>query len=355
MILKKFLRNPSSGNYIREIDSLRFFAIIPVVLLHLNTSFFRIFESNDYSPLKFSILNYGGWGVELFFAISGFVICLPFFKSLKSSNKIVLNVSYFFKRFRRIEPPFFISLLIIYSVLLFSETLNFNDSFFNFLATFFYSHKILYGEWSNINPVTWSLETEIQFYIIIPFIFIFFQRLNVKQLKFLIFITFFCSLFFDHFNLLNQYLNLSVLNFAHLFMIGIFFSYIYTNYNFFFEKKNILFDLLFVISFVGIYLSKVFNVFLLFDFSILILFISIFKATFLRSFFCKDIFVVIGGMCYSIYLLHYAIIHVLGTTFNFFSFESYLLTNFLIFTILIFISALFYLYVEKPFMNKKNR
>lgn len=355
MILKKFLRNPSSGNYIREIDSLRFFAIIPVVLLHLNTSFFRLFESNDYSSQKLSILNYGGWGVELFFAISGFVICLPFFKSLKKNNKITLNKTYFFKRFRRIEPPFFISLLIIYSVLLLSESLNFNDSFFNFLATFFYSHKILYSEWSIINPVTWSLETEIQFYIIIPFIFIFFQRLNIKRLKFLIIIIFFCSIFFDHFNLLNQYLNLSVLNFAHLFMIGIFFSYIYINYNFFFEKKNILYDLLFAISFVGIYLSKVFNVFLLFDFSILVLFISIFKATFLRSFFCKDIFVVIGGMCYSIYLLHYAIIHVLGITFKFFSFENYFFINFLIFAILIFVSSLFYFYIEKPFMNKKSR
>ena len=65
----------------------------------------------------------------------------------------------------------------------------------------------------------------------------------------------------------------------------------------------------------------------------------------------------IGGMCYSIYLLHYNIIPVLGnTTIKFNLFQSYPLTYFwhaliLIVPIVLF-SGIFYLLIERPCMDK---
>ena len=354
MFLNKFVRKPSSGNYIREVDALRFFAILPVLLLHLNTSFFRNFDTVFFEGLEFSILNYGGWGVELFFSISGFVISLPFFIKIKSNNYNIFTKNYFIKRFKRIEPPFIISLLLIYATSLFTNRLNFYDSIDNFIVTLFYSHKFIYTEWSTINPVTWSLETEIQFYLIIPLIFLVFVRINKLYVYILTSLIFVISIYLSISGLLAPHLDMSILNYAHLFIIGIYISYLYCYKRHYF-KKSYFFDVMFIISFILIYASKILNLILLLDIGIFLLFISIFNSRIFNKLFCKNLFVIIGGMCYSIYLLHYALIHFSNIVLKFFQIENYIIVNLLSIIFVFLISSVFYLYVEKPFMsNNKN-
>jgi peptidoglycan/LPS O-acetylase OafA/YrhL len=61
-------------------------------------------------------------------------------------------------------------------------------------------------------------------------------------------------------------------------------------------------------------------------------------------------------MCYSIYLLHYAIIHFSHNSLKFLQIENYIIVNTLSIILVIFISSIFYLYVEKPFMTSvKNK
>ncbi len=51
-------------------------------------------------------------GVKVFFAISGFVLALPFLKYyLGISDKKVQLKSYFIRRLTRLEPPFIITLV----------------------------------------------------------------------------------------------------------------------------------------------------------------------------------------------------------------------------------------------------
>ena len=85
-------RKTSSSRFIPEIDGLRFIAIITVVLFHLNSALAK--ESG--LGLSNALMDMGGskhmfsmawwWvrldlGVKLFFAISGFVLALPFLSS----------------------------------------------------------------------------------------------------------------------------------------------------------------------------------------------------------------------------------------------------------------------------------
>ncbi len=354
MFLNKFLRNPSSGNYIREIDALRFFAILPVLMLHLNTSFFRNFETVFFKGLEFSFLKYGGWGVELFFAISGFVISLPFFIKIQSRNYNLFTTNYFIRRFKRIEPPFIISLLLIYIISLLSGRLVFLDSIYNFMASLFYVHKFIYAEWSIINPVTWSLETEIQFYIIIPLLFLVFTKIKKMYVYILTFLIFVISIYLSYSGFLAPNLDLSIFNYAHLFIVGIYVSYLYCNKNIF-SKKSYYYDLIFIISFVFIYASKIFNFIILLDIGIFLLFISIFKSKIFNKLFCKNLFVIIGGMCYSIYLLHYALIHFFNIVLKFFQVENYIIVNICSIIFVMFISSIFYLFVEKPFMSSNKK
>ena len=67
-------RITSSGDYIPEIDGLRFVAILSVVLYHL---YGFLPNSGAGLPLQPAV-SHGYRGVNLFYVISGFVLALPF-------------------------------------------------------------------------------------------------------------------------------------------------------------------------------------------------------------------------------------------------------------------------------------
>ena len=84
-IQNRLQRRPTEGGYIAQIDGLRFIAIFAVVLQHLSERMLRLsthtIEKDDFT----FFISRGTIGVFLFFAISGFVLALPFAKSLPLS------------------------------------------------------------------------------------------------------------------------------------------------------------------------------------------------------------------------------------------------------------------------------
>ena len=55
----------------------------------------------------------------------------------------------------------------------------------HFLASIFYVHNLTYNTYSVINPVAWSLEVELQFYLLAPFLakmFFSFTSANVRKM-----------------------------------------------------------------------------------------------------------------------------------------------------------------------------
>jgi peptidoglycan/LPS O-acetylase OafA/YrhL len=145
-------------NYI--IDMLRFFAAFIVVLFHLNL--FVPYVDNWYRNL----VKYGWLGVPVFFVISGYCIMLSASTSSGSLNFLT-------KRFFRIYPAYWLSLVIVLGAALFQKTYTGTNSVANIPVTV--PHiiaNITLFTWpvSNIkisNFVYWTLTCEVIFYLII--------------------------------------------------------------------------------------------------------------------------------------------------------------------------------------------
>src|SRR5258708_1597889 len=79
---RHYTRLTSSKNLIPEIDGLRFIAIAAVFLCHLPTTLLKhgdaVYQSSHLETEVFRWMTFGGFGVQLFFMISGFILALPF-------------------------------------------------------------------------------------------------------------------------------------------------------------------------------------------------------------------------------------------------------------------------------------
>lgn len=168
-ILRKLSRVTSSGRFVPEIDGLRFVAILSVVLFHAHPTFLP--EHPDFaSPVwaSLSTLILKGWfGVPLFFAISGFVLALPFAEQRLHGGADVPWKGYYLRRLTRLEPPYLVSMVIL-TAMLAAGGAELADLLRHALAGIFYVHWFVYHEMNPINRPTWTLEIEVQFYLLAP-------------------------------------------------------------------------------------------------------------------------------------------------------------------------------------------
>lgn len=367
----RFSRKTSSVAFIPEIDGMRFFAIATVVIFHLNTAFAReigltleksvdLLGGKDTFSLG-AVINRLDLGVKVFFALSGFILAVPFLNALKEDKKIDI-FSYFKRRLTRLEPPFIISLLMfsLVHIIVFHEKIGLVMK--HFLVGLGYSHSIVFGEPNFINPVTWSLETEAQFYIIVPLLFVLLRLFKKPTLKITLLILIFSgSMIFKNIYSTNGYIGTSVLAYFVNFLVGIFFASFYVNNKSYFEiSKRVIFDLLGVLSIFGMFIfykpqAQIQNI-LLFNLSILSFFFAVFLGKYHNRFFVNKWIYTIGGMCYSIYLLHYAFFHLLVK----FSKQLALTSDYGVnlgiqiiigLPIILAISIVFFTLVERPCMN----
>ena len=171
-VAAKLERVTGAREFIPEVDGLRFVALIPVLMLHSATHFLiwrgRTGFDGDWTHghgMILQAIGIGSIGVQIFFVISGFIVALPFARyRLAGGAKPELG-RYFMRRFTRIEPPYFIALIAIY--LLWQ---NYRGYLPDLLAGLVYLHKVIFGTWNPINIATWTLEIEVMFYALAPWL-----------------------------------------------------------------------------------------------------------------------------------------------------------------------------------------
>lgn len=178
-LIAPFQRVTASGRFIPEVDGLRGIAIGAVLLHHLTAVYLvstqrlgpmkQPMDWNDVVPQ--SLLVAAGYaahyGVQLFFVISGFVLALPYVEHYRSGRPRPRLLPYYLRRLIRLEPVYLINMLLAFG-LIYLTNLGWREFIPHLGPSLLYIHGLVFATPSWLNGVAWSLEVEIQFYLVMP-------------------------------------------------------------------------------------------------------------------------------------------------------------------------------------------
>ena len=360
--VEKFRRITSGQAYLPQIDGLRFISVFWVVwmmhtvnVINVNLYHEKLFE--NIAGYWQNVMLEGAQGVNLFFMISGFILIIPFIKRELYNYPVSLK-SYYLRRLSRLEPPYIAALLISFVLLVWvAGKYSFQQLFPGLLASSVYIYQFVYGQRPLVLGVAWSLEVEAQFYLLVPFFGLFFKIHNhfIRRLVVLLLIiagTILAPLL--------KWLSIPTLvQCYHYFFAGILLADWYCTPPTLILFKKPLWGWvgLCCIIFLPLLLATQGWIYAMIKFALLvfIFYLSLFNPL-LKKWLSNQCITIIGGMCYSIYLIHMIILS--GFSKYFIPFHAYpSLGNFLLYffflslSVLIF-SAIFYRLIEQPCMRR---
>ena len=368
-LVNLFRRETSGGGFLQEIDGLRFFPIASVLVFHLQHLILQrnpLASPSGSSALWLSRVADQGWfGVPLFFVISGFILGLPFARHrLLGAKKVVLK-QYFLRRVTRIEPPYVINILFFAALLLVVKHPPISYLGPRLLATLFYVHNLIYHEGSAINYVAWTLEIEVQFYLLAPILTLVFCIGSMPRRRILLAITILA------FGLLRSFLpgdirhGWNLIYHMQYFVAGFLLAEIYLLDWSLPSRRPRLWDLAAVGGWVVLLAALMFSdhpqrgqlLHVVAPWLVLLIYCAAFRGGVWKAIVRSTPIFLIGGMCYTIYLWHpivesvlsrIIITHPIGANFAF----NWVFQEALMIVLIIPICAILYLAFEKPFMKR---
>jgi peptidoglycan/LPS O-acetylase OafA/YrhL len=355
--------------FIPEVDGLRCVAIASVVFYHLSgytlgkhMTGATIQAGESWLPKVFGI---GHYGVQLFFVLSGFLLAMPFAKwRFGLATKPSLR-SYYCRRVTRLEPPYIVALVLVFFVgvlahRLTAAVMSWPDlsNWPNLLASLVYQHNLIYGRGSLITIVIWSLEIEVQFYMLAPALAAVFSIRHVVVRRVILLTAMIAIPFIRSFvpaewkdtvNSLPWYLEWFATGFllTDLYLVD--------------WKQNP--DRSLVWDGASLCAWPVLTVLLLSNRLlialaplVLLAYVGAFRGKISNWVFRRPVITVMGGMCYSMYLLHYSVISgvgmltkrlLIGSTFA----TRFALDALMIMPAILVTTVVFFVALERPCMD----
>lgn len=151
-------------------DGFRALAILLVVFFHVNFGLIKLLPADalqqhiDQTPALFNI-SWHALGSEVIFFISGYLLTMILLLERGKHGRIDVR-AFYIKRVARILPLYYVALLLY--------SLNGDYSAYEWLLNLLFISKFA-GE-ATIIPVGWSLELQMQFFLLVPLLVIALQR-----------------------------------------------------------------------------------------------------------------------------------------------------------------------------------
>ncbi len=163
------------GTTLSPLDALRGIAILAVFAQHLGDRFEPLVRDAIESrapawlaPWLLTVFHHAWWGVDLFFVLSGFSLGLGFVRAKLRGGEMPSNADYFRRRARRILPGYVVAIAI---------TLATHPNVFTrpAIGASLGVHALLLQGYLAPGGIlligaTWSLTTESQFYVLLPWL-----------------------------------------------------------------------------------------------------------------------------------------------------------------------------------------
>jgi peptidoglycan/LPS O-acetylase OafA/YrhL len=373
-LLKPFSRITTAGRtFLPHIDGLRFIAIMAVIAFHVR----QIISSPQHFNVPLAdthdwvngLFGAGCNGVQLFFAISGFILILPFAKSHLGLGEPVKLKAYFLRRVTRLEPPYIIQLALLFVLccLVYRHTpahpeYYHNPAWFDYtwkhlLASLGYANGLIFHQHPMPNIVLWSLEVEVQFYLLAPLLAAIFKIADARLRRgFLLALILLLPLAAP--TVASGYvLGFSLIGNLQFFLVGFFWCDLYLTRWHANPPRTWLWDLPWLIILPALACHQAVPRF--YDWLPwlnLLAGLTAFRGQLSGRFLGNPWIMTIGGMCYTIYMYHSLLIGMiirLTGHIHFGPFWLTLLLQFLVMTPLIILpSAILFALFERPFMRR---
>jgi peptidoglycan/LPS O-acetylase OafA/YrhL len=166
--LFSFFKGNSQKNTIAALDGIRAIAALMVMGFHLNLIAYSDMKLWNFSlgSLASAVLLAGGTGVTLFFVLSGFLLFIPYAKSLLFNKDWPSARQFYLRRILRIWPGYYVALFAL--ILLFQPQYFQPDHWKQLLLFLTFFMDSSQQTFQQINGPFWTLAIEWQFYMLLP-------------------------------------------------------------------------------------------------------------------------------------------------------------------------------------------
>jgi len=319
-LLRALSRTTSSGLFIAEIDGLRFLAIFAVVAFHTHNAFFPAGPPVPHwgASLKHvvSYILHSGWfAVQLFFIITGFIVALPFARHHLSGGPPVPLGRYLLRRLTRISPPYLISLAALVGVQMYVNGRDLPSLLPHFAAHAVYLHNVIYGDINSpgfvaINHVLWTLEVQIQFYLLAPLLCLVFAIRGGRWVRRAVIVAGIVAATLVLHYWWSPMLTSTLAGQVRWFLIGFLLADVYLTEWRGAPGTTVAWDVAGVIAWLSwpfILPNPILSEWLM-PAALLVAYMAAFRGRLLNRFFANPWIAVVGGMCFTIFMYHVTMI-----------------------------------------------
>ena len=361
-------------DFVPQIDGLRFVAIMGVLAYHVRAIIawhYGVVLDGATAPdgVIGRIFGAGCNGVELFFAISGFILALPFARQHLGQGEPIRLQAYYLRRLTRLEPPYVIQLVFVLVITwLFLrhqprhvELYQQPDWLAHMLrhlgVSLFYGSGLVYHAYPQPNIVLWSLEYEVQFYLLAPLLARVFRLPTPPARRMAIMGLMLLPMALGPATAALPWLGWTLLGKLQFFMAGFLFCDLYLEGRVKTDRPGHRWDLAFLAASAFVVCMNGSQIgYALLPWMALLVCVAAFKGKWTIRALSRPLLTTIGGMCYTIYMYHWLMISGLirGTIkLSTHVFWLDLLIQFVLMSVVIIaICAGLFALFERPFMKR---